>query len=97
MPILPIEEIETAYYLRIAASDQTGVLAKITTILADNGISIDSMLQKEHAAGEDKATIIIITHNTIEKNMNEALEKIHDLDFVDGEVVRIRLEHLDAD
>ncbi len=97
MPILPIEEIETAYYLRIAASDQTGVLAKITTILADNGISIDSMLQKEHSAGEDKATIIIITHNTIEKNMNEALEKIHDLDFVDGEVVRIRLEHLDAD
>jgi len=55
------------------------------------------MLQKEHDAGEDKATIIIITHNTIEKNMNEALEKIHALDVVDGEVVRIRLEHLDAD
>ncbi len=97
MPILPIEEVETAYYLRMAASDQTGVLAHITTILADNGISIDSMLQKEHAAGEDKATIIIITHNTIEKNMNEALERIHALDVVDGEVVRIRLEHLDAD
>ena len=96
-PILPIEEIETAYYLRITASDQTGVLADITSILADNGINIDSMLQKEHSAGEDKSTIIIITHTTIEKNMNVALEKIHSLDVVDGDVVRIRLEHLDAD
>ena len=96
MPILAIEEVETAYYLRIAASDQAGVVANITTILADNGISIDSMLQKEHSAGEDKATIIIITHTTVEKNMNIALEKIHALDFVDGDVVRIRLEHLDA-
>ncbi|MCN4144194.1 MAG: homoserine dehydrogenase [Thiohalomonas sp.] len=96
-PILPIEEIEIAYYLRISASDQTGVLADITSILADNGINIDSMLQKEHSAGEDKSTIIIITHTTIEKNMNVALEKIHSLDVVDGDLVRIRLEHLDAD
>lgn len=95
-PILPIEEVETAYYLRIAASDQTGVLANITAILADSGISIDSMLQKEHSS-EEKATIIIITHTTIEKNMNTALEKIHALDVIDGDVVRIRLEHLDAD
>ena len=97
LPILSIDEVETAYYLRIAASDQTGVLANITTILADNGISIDSMLQKEHASNSDKATIIIITHTTIEKNMNEALAKINALDAVDGDVVRIRLEHLDAD
>jgi len=96
-PILPIEEIETSYYLRISASDQAGVVANITTILADNGISIDSMLQKEHASDEDSATIIIITHNTIEKNMNAALEKIHALEVISGDVIRIRLEHLDAD
>ncbi|MDX2506301.1 MAG: homoserine dehydrogenase [Gammaproteobacteria bacterium] len=96
IPVLPIDEVETAYYLRIAASDQTGVLAKITTILAESGISIDSMLQREHDPSSEEATIIIITHTTIEKNMNEAIEKIHALDFVDGEVVRIRLEHLDA-
>ena len=95
-PILPIEEIETAYYLRLSASDEKGVLANITSVLADNDISIDSMLQKEHGH-ENKATIIIITHTTIEKNMNKALEKIHALDVVEGEVVRIRLEHLDAD
>ncbi len=97
IPVLPIEEVETACYLRISASDETGVLANITSILADNGISIDAMLQKEHASDSDKATIIIITHTTIEGNMNQALEKIHALEVVDGEVVRIRLEHLDAD
>lgn len=101
IPVLPIEDVETAYYLRIAASDQAGVLANITTILAESDISIDSMLQKEHEtnadSGADKATIIIITHTTIEKNMNEALDKIHALDVIDGDVVRIRLEHLDAD
>ena len=96
-PILPIEEIETSYYLRISASDQTGVLANITAILADNAISIDSMLQKEHASNEDSATIIIITHNTIEKNMNAALDKIHALEVISDDVIRIRLEHLDAD
>ena len=95
-PILPIEEIETAYYLRIAASDETGVLANITSILAENNISIDSMLQKEHD-DDNLSTIIIITHTTIEKNMNSALDKIHALDVVSGDVVRIRLEHLDAD
>ncbi len=97
LPILAIDEVETAYYLRIAASDQTGVMARITTILADNGISIDSMLQKEHSANSDKATIIIITHMTIEKNMNAALALINASDVVESDVVRIRLEHLDAD
>ncbi len=97
IPVLSIEEVETAYYLRISASDETGVLANITRILADNGISIDSMLQKEHESDADKATIIIITHTTVEGNMDKALDKIHTLDVVDGDVVRIRLEHLDAD
>ncbi len=97
IPVLPIEEVATAYYLRISASDETGVLANITSILADNGISIDSMLQKEHDTDTDKATIIIITHTTVEGNMTEALDKIHALDVVDSAVVRIRLEHLDAD
>ncbi|WP_198263813.1 homoserine dehydrogenase [sulfur-oxidizing endosymbiont of Gigantopelta aegis] len=97
LPILSIDEVETAYYLRISASDKAGVLANITTILADNDISIDSMLQKEHKSDTDKATIIIITHTTIEKNMNKALAKINSFDAIDSEVVRIRLEHLDAD
>jgi len=95
MAILPIEEIETAYYLRINAKDQTGVLADITRILADNDISIESMLQKEPQTDGQDVPIVIITHDTIEKNMIGALELIHELDAVKGEVVKIRLEHLD--
>jgi len=96
-PILPIEEIETAYYLRIHAKDQTGVLADITKILADNQISIESMLQKEPQTDSDIVPIVIITHDTIEKNMINALELIHQLEAIDGEVIKIRLEHLDSD
>ncbi len=96
-PILPLSEVQTAYYLRISASDQTGVMADITRILADNGISIDSMLQREHGSDSESATIIIVTHTTIEKNMDEALVKINALDAINNDVVRIRLEHLDAD
>ncbi|MCP3852253.1 MAG: homoserine dehydrogenase [Gammaproteobacteria bacterium] len=99
LPVLSIDEVETAYYLRIAASDRAGVMANITSILAESGISIDSMLQKhpKSTEGSTNATIIIVTHNTIEKNMNEALDKINALDAISDEVVRIRLEHLDAD
>ncbi len=99
LPVLSIDEIETAYYLRIAATDRAGVMANITSILAESGISIDSMLQKHPKSieGSTNATIIIVTHNTIEKNINEALDKINALDAISDEVVRIRLEHLDAD
>lgn len=97
MPILPIEEVETAYYLRFHAKDQTGVLADITRILADNDISIESMLQKEPQADSDIVPIVIITHNTLEKNMIGALNLIRNLDAVDEEVIKIRLEHLDSE
>jgi len=99
LPVLPIDDVETAYYLRIAASDRAGVMANITSILAQSDISIDSMLQKHPKTTVDStnATIIIVTHNTIERNMNEALAKINALDAISDEVVRIRLEHLDAD
>ncbi len=92
LPILPIEEVETCYYLRINATDKPGVLADITRIFADAGISIDSMLQKP--APEARADIIILTHLAIEKNVNGALAKIEALDSINGKVVKLRLEHL---
>jgi homoserine dehydrogenase len=95
-PVLAIEDIETAYYLRMSVADHAGVLAKILKILADANISIDSMLQKEHSASEENSTIIILTHTTVEKNMNTALSEIHQLDVVLGDVMRIRMEQLDA-
>ena len=95
-PILPMDEVRTAYYLRLSAFDRPGVLADITRILADGNISIDAMVQKEPAEGEEQVTIILLTHITVEKNINAALAKIEALDTVAGQVMRIRLEELAA-
>ncbi len=95
-PILPMDEVRTAYYLRLSAFDRPGVLADITRILADRDISIDAMVQKEPAEGEEQVDIILLTHVTVEKNVNAAIGKIEALDSVAGKVMRIRLEELTA-
>lgn len=95
-PILPMDEVRTAYYLRLRAFDRPGVLADITRILADSNISIDAMVQKEPAEGEVQVNIILLTHITVEKNINAAIAKIEALDTVAGQVMRIRLEELAA-
>jgi homoserine dehydrogenase len=93
-PILPMDEVRTAYYLRLRAYDRPGVLADITRILADCNISIDAMVQKEPAEGEEQVNIILLTHITVEKNVNAAIARIEALDTVAGKVMRIRLEEL---
>ncbi len=93
-PILPMDEVRTAYYLRLSAFDRPGVLADITRILADGNISIDAMVQKEPAEGEEQVTIILLTHITVEKRINAAIARIEALDTVAGQVMRIRLEEL---
>ena len=93
-PIVPMEEVETAYYLRLRAQDRPGVLADVTRILADHHISIDAMMQKEPAEGEEQADIIMLTHLTVEKNVNAAIAAIEALPTIAGKVVRIRLEEL---
>ncbi len=94
IPVLPMSEVTTSYYLRMQVADQAGVLANVTRILADSAISIDAMLQKEPAEGETRADIIILTHQTQEKNVDAAIGKIEALPTVVGQVTRIRLEHL---
>ena len=93
-PILPMAEITTSYYLRICVADKLGVLADITRILADASISVDAMLQKEPAEGEAQTDIIILTHQTQEKNVNAAMASIENLSTVSGKIIRLRLEHL---
>ena len=95
-PILPLAEIETAYYLRLEVSDKPGVLAEVTRLLADQGISIEAMLQKEPAEEQTTVPVIILTHRVREAQMNDAIAKIEALDSVQGQVSRIRLETLDA-
>ncbi|MFO1385177.1 MAG: homoserine dehydrogenase [Chitinivorax sp.] len=95
LQILPIDEIETCYYLRLKAQDKKGVLADVTRILADADISIDAMMQKEPQAGEELVDVIILTHLAVEKNVNAAIAKIEALSTINGSVTRIRLETLD--
>jgi homoserine dehydrogenase len=92
--ILPMAEITTSYYLRMNVADQPGVLADLTRILADATISIDAMLQKEPAEGEIRTDIIILTHQTQEKNVEAAIAKMEGLASVFGSVTKIRLENL---
>ena len=94
VPILPIAEVETSYYLRMRVYDRPGVLADITRVLADNGISIDAMVQKEPSAGEEQVDIIMLTHLTVEKSVMVAIAKIENLPVVAGKVTRIRMEQL---
>ncbi|NMG63431.1 homoserine dehydrogenase [Azoarcus indigens] len=92
--VLPIDEVVTSYYLRLRVEDKPGVLADITRILADSQISIDAMIQKEPAEGEAQTDIIMLTHQTVEKNANAAIAKIEALPVVQGKVTRLRLENL---
>lgn len=94
LAILPIDDVQSAYYLRLRASDKPGVLADVTKILGDRSISIDAMLQKEPDENETEADIVILTHITVEKNMNAAIAAIEALDAITAKVVRIRMEEL---
>ncbi|WP_019897947.1 homoserine dehydrogenase [Methylotenera mobilis] len=94
LAILPIDDVQSAYYLRLRASDKPGVLADVTKILGDRSISIDAMLQKEPDENETEADIVILTHITVEKNMNAAIAAIEALEAITGKVVRIRMEEL---
>ncbi|MFQ5757290.1 MAG: homoserine dehydrogenase [Acidiferrobacterales bacterium] len=95
--ILPMAEVETSYYLRMNALDRPGVLAEVAQLLANFNISIEAVIQKEPAEGEDRVPLIMLTHRVAEKNMNSALEKIEALDSIGGKVMRLRLEHLHSD
>ncbi|HEY1437540.1 MAG TPA: homoserine dehydrogenase [Casimicrobiaceae bacterium] len=94
IPFLPMGEVRTSYYLRMRVLDRPGVLADITRILADRDISIDAMIQKEPPEGEDRTDIILLTHQSIERQIIDAIAKIESLPTMNGKVVRIRMEEL---
>ena len=93
-PILPIDQVITAFYLRLVVADKAGVLARITGILAESEISIDAVLQRESAEGENQTDLIILTHDTVEGRMMAALAQMQNLPTVLAPIVRIRKEEL---
>jgi len=95
LPVLAMDDVVTGYYLRLLVEDKPGVVARITGILGDAGISIEAMYQKEAPEDIAQVPLVLLTHKVREAQMNDALAKISALDAVHGEVTRIRVEHLD--
>lgn len=93
-PVCPMEDIETAYYLRLTAADKPGVLADITRILADRGISIEALIQKEPLSDKSDLPVIMLTHRVPEREMDSAIDAMEALDSVFGSIHRIRMESL---
>ena len=96
LSIHPVDDIETAYYLRLCAVDRPGVLADVTRILGALGISIEAVIQKEPLEDQQQVAIILLTRRVQEKHMNAAIAQIEALDSIEGRVTRIRLEHLSS-
>jgi homoserine dehydrogenase len=94
LPIVPMDQVVTSYYLRLRVADEAGVLAKVTGILADAGISIDAVLQREAGDGEKQTDLIILTHDCQEAKMNQALAQMQALSTVLAPITRIRKEEL---
>ncbi len=93
-PVLPIDDVETAYYLRMSALDKPGVLSRVAQILSDDGISIEALIQKEPADGANLVPMIILTNRTIEGKLSAAVRRIEGLEGIVGDVTRIRVESL---
>jgi homoserine dehydrogenase len=98
LPVLAMDDVVTSYYLRLRVADQAGVLAKVTGLLAEAGISIDAVLQREadEVSGADatQTDVIILTHDTQEGVMNGAIAQMQALPTVLAPIVRIRKEEL---
>ncbi len=107
LPVLPMSEVVTSYYLRLRVADEAGVLARVTGIVANAGISIDAVLQREAdevGGGDGRAPegtqsvpqtdLIILTHDTREGTMNDAIAQLQALPTVLAPIIRIRKEEL---
>ena len=93
-PILPIDDIESAYYLRLEVEDRAGVMADIAKILAEQGISMEAIIQKEPQQIGGEVSVILLTRKVIESNMNKAISAIEALSSTLGKITRIRVETL---
>ncbi|MBP6056846.1 MAG: homoserine dehydrogenase [Nitrosomonas sp.] len=93
-PVISMDDVETSYYLRMLVIDKPGVMAEITRIVAENDISISALIQKEPSSDSDRVNVIMLTHLTVEKNINAAIARIESLSVVTNKVIRIRIEEL---
>ena len=96
LPILPMEQVVTPWYLRIVAEDKPGVLSAISSILSEQGISVEALIQKAPAEGETRVPLVVLTSQAPQGNMDTAVASIEALESISGDVARIRVEALDG-
>lgn len=94
LPVVAIEDIESAYYLRLQAADRPGVMAQVSRIMGDLDISIEAILQKEPGPGETTVPLIMLTRRVRERQVDEAIRRFSELEAIIGDVTRIRVETL---
>jgi homoserine dehydrogenase len=94
--ILNIEDVYTAWYLRMTAEDKPGVLSDVASICSRAGVSIEALIQKEPAEGESRVPVIILTNRTREGELDRVAREIESLDSIEGAITRIRMEPLDG-
>jgi len=90
-------DVETAYYLRLLALDQPGVLADVARILGQRGISIESIRQRGTSSSDTPVPIVIITHRTLESRIESSIPELESLPSIAQRVVKIRLESMGSD
>jgi homoserine dehydrogenase len=95
-PILSIDQVETAYYLRMTAADKPGVLSEVASIFSEAGISIEALIQKQPLAGETRVPVIMLTNLVQESKLLDTVKQIESLTSIEGEITRIRVESLDG-
>ncbi|RLA48895.1 MAG: homoserine dehydrogenase [Gammaproteobacteria bacterium] len=96
LPIVPIEKVETAWYLRMEAQDKPGVMSRVTSIFSEQGISIEGLIQKAPAAAQTCVAVIVLTNKAAQGNVDKAVRAIEALDTINGDITRIRVEALDG-
>ena len=95
-PILSMEDVHTAWYLRMTAEDKPGVLSDVASICSRAGVSIEALIQKEPAEGQTRVPVMILTNRTREGELNRVVREIEALDSIEGNITRIRVEALDG-
>jgi homoserine dehydrogenase len=96
LPVLAMADVSTAYYLRMEAEDKPGVMSSVASLLSEQGISIEALIQKAPQAHETRVPVIILTNQAPEGRLDAAVDAIEALDTISGAVTRIRVEALDG-
>lgn len=95
LPVVPMSEVITPWYLRMEADDRPGVLSKVATIFSDLGISIEALIQKAPVPGAERVPVIVLTNRAAQGRVDEAVTRIEALGSISGSISRIRVEALD--